>query len=476
VSSVAEKEQYNYDIVKFCVITGIIMGVIGTAIGTYIASELAFPWLNMDIAEISFGRLRPVHTNTVIFGFGGFLLYGAGLYMVQHTSHARIRFEKAAWAAVALWLVAIVCIWITLPMGMTQSKEYHEPEWWIDIMMATSWVLMTVTFLGTIAARKMSHIYVGNWFFMTMLFMVTYIFVFNGMCIPVDFTFSYSAYSGIHDAMTQWWWGHNAVGFFLTAGFIGVMYYFVPKHANRPIYSYRLSILHFWSLTFLYVWVGAHHLHYTAIPDWTLSLGAGMSIALIFPSWGGMINGMMTMSGAWDKLRTDPVMRFMVVALAFYGMSTFEGPLMGTKSVNALSHYTDWTIGHVHSGALGWNAMIAIGAMYHMITRMWNTEMWSAKLVNMHFWVHLTGAVLYITAMWGSGVLQGLMWRAFDEYGNLVYTFADSVAAMHPFYALRAFGGFLVFCGFCIMLFNTLKTVSAVKAGTNEPFDVAKAA
>jgi len=473
VSSVAEKDQYNYDIVKFCVITGIILGVLGTAIGTFVASELAFPWLNNDIAEISFGRLRPVHTNVVIFGFGGFLLYGAGLYMVQHTTHARIAFEKVAWTGVMLWLIGCLAVVVTLPLGMTQAKEYHEAEWWIDIILAISWVCLTITFLGTVARRKMSHIYVGLWFFMTMLFMVTYIFVFNGLCIPVDMTFSYSAYSGIHDAMTQWWWGHNAVGFFLTAGFIGVMYYFVPKHANRPIYSYRLSILHFWSLTFLYVWVGAHHLHYTAIPDWTLSLGAGMSIALIFPSWGGMVNGMMTMSGAWDKLRTDPVMRFMVVALAFYGMSTFEGPLMGTKSVNALSHYTDWTIGHVHSGALGWNAMIAIGAMYHMITRMWNTEMASEKLVNLHFWIHLTGAVFYITAMWGSGVLQGLMWRAFDQYGNLVYTFADSVAAMHPFYALRALGGFLVFTGLSIMLFNTIKTIGAVKAGTNTPLRAA---
>ncbi|OIQ00970.1 MAG: cytochrome-c oxidase, cbb3-type subunit I [Zetaproteobacteria bacterium CG2_30_46_52] len=473
MSSVAEKDQYNYDIVKFCVITGIVMGVLGTLVGTFVASELAFPWLNMDIAEISFGRLRPVHTNVVIFGFGGFLLYGAGLYMVQHTTHARIAFEKVAWTGVALWLIGCLAVVVTLPLGMTQAKEYHEAEWWIDIILALSWVCLTITFLGTVARRKMSHIYVGLWFFMTMLFMVTYIFVFNGLCIPVDMSFSYSAYAGIHDAMTQWWWGHNAVGFFLTAGFIGVMYYFVPKHANRPIYSYRLSVLHFWSLTFLYVWVGAHHLHYTAIPDWTLSLGAGMSVALIFPSWGGMINGMMTMSGAWDKLRTDPVMRFMVVALAFYGMSTFEGPLMGTKSVNALSHYTDWTVGHVHSGALGWNAMIAIGAMYHMITRMWNTEMASEKLVNLHFWIHLTGAVFYITAMWGSGVLQGLMWRAFDEYGNLVYTFADSVAAMHPFYALRALGGFLVFLGLSIMLFNTIKTIGAVKAGTNTPLRAA---
>lgn len=472
MSSVAEKEQYNYDIVKFCVVIGIIMGVLGTLIGTFVASELAFPWLNMDIAQITFGRLRPVHTNVVIFGFGGFLLYAGGFYMLQHATHARLRLEKLAWISVALWLIGCLLVVVTLPLGMTQAKEYHEAEWWIDIILALGWVSLTIVTLATISARKMSHIYVGFWFYMTMLFMVTYIFVFNGLAIPVDMTFSYSAYAGVHDAMVQWWWGHNAVGFFLTAGFIGIMYYFVPKHANRPIYSYRLSVLHFWSLTFLYVWVGAHHLHYTAIPDWTQSLGAGMSIALIFPSWGGMINGMMTMSGAWDKLRTDPVMRFMVVSLAFYGMSTFEGPMMATKSVNALSHYTDWTVGHVHSGALGWNAMIAIGAMYHMITRMWNTEMASSKLVNVHFWIHLTGAVFYITAMWGSGVLQGLMWRAFDEYGNLVYTFADSVAAMHPFYALRALGGFLVFSGFCIMLYNTIKTISAVKAGTNTPLRV----
>jgi len=467
VSAIAEKDEYNYDIVKFCVVVGIMMGVLGTFIGTWIASELAWPFLNFDIAQMQFGRLRPVHTNVVIFGLGGFLLYGGGLYMVQHSTHARVAFEKVAWAAVILWLIGCLAVVVTLPLGMTQSKEYHEAEWWIDLILAASWVCMTISFLGTIARRKMSHIYVGLWFYMTMLFMVTYIFVFNGLCIPVDWTFSYSAYAGIHDAMTQWWWGHNAVGFFLTAGFLGMMYYFVPKHANRPIYSYRLSVLHFWSLTFLYVWVGAHHLHYTAIPDWTQSLGAGMSIALIFPSWGGMINGMMTMSGAWDKIRTDPVMRFMVVALAFYGMSTFEGPMMAIKSVNALSHYTDWTVGHVHSGALGWNAMIAIGALYHMITRMWNTEMWSSKLVNAHTGAPHCGAIFYITAMWGSGVLQGLMWRAFDEYGNLVYTFADSVAAMHPFYVLRATGGFLVFTGFSIMLFNTLKTISAVKAGTN---------
>lgn len=463
----SDNQTYDFDIVKFCTLTAIVMGIIGTAMGVFIATELAYPTLVTDSPMLHFGRFRPMHTNTVIFGFGGFLLYAAGFYFVQRSTHARIWSSSMAWAAIVLWLVAMLCIWITLPMGMTQSKEYHEPEWWIDIMMALSWVLFTVTFIMTIKNRNTSHIYIANWFYFGMLFMVTYIFVFNGMAIPLDMTFSYSAYAGIHDAMTQWWWGHNAVGFFLTAGFIGVMYYFVPKHAERPIYSYRLSVLHFWSLMFLYVWVGAHHLHYTAIPDWTLSLGAGMSIALIFPSWGGMINGMMTLSGAWDKLRTDPIMRFMIVSLAFYGMSTFEGPLMGTRSVNALSHYTDWTVGHVHSGALGWNAMISIGAMYHMITRMWDTDMYSAKLLNIHFWVHTLGAVLYITAMWASGVLQGLMWRAFDDQGNLIYTFADSVAAMHPFYTQRAIGGAFVSVGFMIMFYNTVMTIRAKKyAGT----------
>ena len=452
-------ESYDYNIVKFCSITAIIMGVIGTLMGVFIASELAFPAMNLDNPMLSFGRFRPMHTNTVIFGFGGFLLYGAGFYIVQRTTHARIWSEKLAWISIGLWLISMVSIWITFPQGITQSKEYHEAEWWIDILMTLSWALYTINYLMTITKRKMTHIYVANWFYLGMLFMLIYIFVFNGLALPVDWTFSYSVFSGVHDAMVQWWWGHNAVGFFLTAGFIGVMYYFVPKHAERPIYSYRLSILHFWSLMFLYVWVGAHHLHYTAIPDWTMSLGAGMSIALIFPSWGGMINGMMTLSGAWDKLRTDPVIRFMIVALAFYGMSTFEGPLMGTRTVNALSHYTDWTIGHVHSGALGWNAMISIGALYHMIPRLWNTQMYSMRLVNVHFWIHTLGAVLYITAMWASGVLQGLMWRAFDEQGNLLYSFADSVAAMHPFYTQRMIGGMLVAAGFVIMLYNTAMTV-----------------
>jgi cytochrome c oxidase cbb3-type subunit 1 len=469
-----DTDTYDYDIVKFCTITAIVMGVVGTIFGVFIAAELAYPEM-VNSQMFHFGRFRPVHTNTVIFGFGGFLLYAAGYYFVQRSTHARIWSSKMAWITIWLWMVAMVCIWLTLPLGWTQSKEYHEPEWWIDIMMALSWVLYTTNFIMTIKNRKMSHIYIANWFYLGMLFMVTYIFVFNGMAIPLDATFSYSAYAGIHDAMTQWWWGHNAVGFFLTAGFIGVMYYFVPKHAEKPIYSYRLSVLHFWSLMFLYVWVGAHHLHYTAIPDWTLSLGAGMSVALIFPSWGGMINGMMTLSGAWDKLRTDPIMRFMIVSLAFYGMSTFEGPLMGTRSVNALSHYTDWTVGHVHSGALGWNAMISIGAMYHMITRMWVTDMYSAKLLNVHFWIHTLGAVLYITAMWASGVLQGLMWRAFDEQGNLIYTFADSVAAMHPFYAQRALGGAFVSLGFIIMLYNTIMTIRAKKFAPSGTPSFAKA-
>ena len=461
--SAVSHQEYDYDIVKVCVVLSIVLGLVGTFFGTFIASQLAWPALNFDSPYLSFGRFRPMHTNTVIFAFGGYMLYATAFYIVQRTCHVRIWSSKLAWVAIWLWLIGLVCALVTYPLGITQGKEYHEAEWWIDIILAVSWVLYSLNFIMTIKNRRTSHIYVALWFFLGMMFMVSYIFVFNGMALPVSMTFSYSAYAGIHDAMVQWWWGHNAVGFFLTAGFLGVMYYFVPKHVGRPIFSYRLSVIHFWSIMYLYVWVGAHHLQYTAIPDWTQSLGAGMSIALIFPSWGGMLNGMMTMSGSWHKLRTDPIMRFMIVALAFYGMSTFEGPLMAIKSVNALSHYTDWTVGHVHSGALGWNAMIAIAALYHMIIHMWR-PMYSTKLVNMHFWIHTVGTVLYVTAMWASGVLQGLMWRAFDDYGNLVYTFADSVAAMHPFYAMRTIGGALVTVGFGIMLYNFVKTLQAAKA------------
>jgi cytochrome c oxidase cbb3-type subunit 1 len=353
---------------------------------------------------------------------------------------------------------------ITLPLGITQGKEYAELEWPIDILIAIVWLAFGFNHIMTVAIRKTSHIYVSNWFTMSMIVMITYLHVVNSMAIPVSLTQSFSIYSGVQDAMIQWWWGHNAVGFYLTAGFLGIMYYFVPKQANRPVFSYRLSVLHFWSLTFGYVWLGAHHLQYTALPDWTGSLGAAISLAMIIPSWGGAMNGMMTLSGAWDRLRTDYILRFLVVSLAFYAMSTFEGPVMSIKTVNALSHYTDWTIGHVHSGALGWVAMVSMGAIYHMVKKLWKTEMYSDSLVNVHFWMATIGAVVYVVAMWVSGIMQGLMWRDYDEYGALTYTFVESVSAMHPYYAMRAIGGIIYNLGAWIMLYNVVMTVRQASA------------
>jgi len=430
----------------------------------FIASELAWPALNMDIAEITFGRLRPLHTNAVIFAFGGCVLMASAFYTVQRTCGVRIWSEKMAWFTFWGWNLVIVSAVITLPLGLTQGKEYAELEWPIDIAIAVVWISYSVNFIMTVYNRKTSHIYVSNWFFMAMMIMITYLHVVNSLAIPVSAFKSYSVFSGVQDAMIQWWWGHNAVGFYLTAGFLGIMYYFVPKQAGRPVYSYRLSVIHFWSLTFGYVWLGAHHLQYTALPDWTGSLGAAVSLAMIIPSWGGAINGMMTLSGAWDKLRTDYVLRFLIVSLAFYAMSTFEGPVMAAKTVNALSHYTDWTIGHVHSGALGWVAMVSAGALYHMIMKLWRTEMYSAKLVNLHFWLATVGAVVYIIAMWVSGIMQGLMWRDYDEFGTLTYTFAESVAAMHPYYVMRAVGGMIFWSGGAIMLYNMIMTIRMANA------------
>ncbi|HET8807701.1 MAG TPA: cytochrome-c oxidase, cbb3-type subunit I [Methylophaga sp.] len=455
----AKQEQYNYDIVKWFAYMACVYLVIGTGIGVWIASELAWPVLNFDNPYISFGRLRPLHTNTVIFAFSGCTLMATAFYVVQRTSGVRLWSDKLAWFTFWGWNLVWVGALITLPMGFTQSKEYAEMEWPLDILIAVVWIAYMFNFIMTLSIRKNSHIYVANWFFLAMMIMITYLHVVNNLSIPVGLWKSYSIFSGVQDAMIQWWWGHNAVGFLLTAGFLGIMYYFVPKQANRPIYSYRLSVIHFWALVFGYVWLGAHHLQYTALPDWTGSLGAAISLAMIIPSWGGALNGMFTLSGAWDKLRTDYILRFLIVSLAFYAMSTFEGPVMASKTVNALSHYTDWTIGHVHSGALGWVAMISIGALYHMVERMWATRMYSIKLVNLHFWLATIGTAIYITAMWVAGIMQGLMWRAYDEYGNLAYTFVESVAQMHPYYAMRAIGGFIFFAGAVIMLYNVTVTI-----------------
>ena len=459
--SVAANEQYNYDIVRKFAIMTLVWGAVGMLVGVYIASELAFPFLNFDIPYITFGRLRPVHTGAVIFGFGGSALFATTYYIAQRTCQARLFSDGLASFTFWGWQAIIVLAALGDVMGYSQGREYAEMGWQTDLLIAVVWVAYIINFLGTIMKRKEPHIYVANWFFIAFLLAVTLLHIFNNLAVPVSWTspYSYPLFSGAQDAMTQWWYGHNAVGFYLTAAFLGMMYYFVPKQAGRPVYSYRLSIVHFWALIFMYMWAGTHHLHWTAIPDWTSTLAATFSIMLLLPSWGGMINGIMTLSGAWDKLRTDPVMRFLIVSLSFYGMSTFEGPMMSLKDVNALSHYTDWTVGHVHSGALGWVAMISFGSLYHMVPKLWNTRMYSDKLINVHFWLATIGILLYITAMWISGIMQGLMWRAFDDFGNLQYSFVESVAAMHPFYVMRALGGLFFLSGMLVMCYNMYKTI-----------------
>lgn len=472
------KPQYNDGVVKAFALASIVFLVLGTIFGTYAASELAWPFLNFDIAEITFGRLRVIHTNTVIYAFGGNVLMATAFYIVQRTNGRPLYSNKLAWVQFFLFQVTLLLAVITLSMGMTQTKEYHELQWPLDILVAIVWLMYTFNFAMTIAERdktKVPHIYVANWFFFGLMIMVTYLWVLNALAVPVGLFHSYSIFGGVQDAMIQWWWGHNAVGFFLTAGFLAIMYYFVPKQAQRPIYSYRLSVIHFWALMFGYVWLGAHHLQYTALPDWVGSLGAMISLAMIIPSWGGALNGMLTLSGAWDRLRTDYILRFLIMSLAFYAMSTFEGPVMSAKSVNALSHYTDWTVGHVHSGALGWVAMVSIGAVYHMTMKLWKTEMYSMSLINFHFWLATIGTVFYIVSMWVSGIMQGLMWRAYDDYGTLAYTFAETVAAMHPYYAMRAIGGVLFTAGAIVMLYNMVMTIRMANARQQQEAQVAHA-
>ena len=457
---------YNYKVVRQFALMTVIWGIVGMLVGVIIAAQLAWPALNMtELGEwFHFGRLRPLHTNAVIFAFGGSALFATSYYVVQRTCHAPLFAPKLAAFTFWGWQVVIVLAAITLPLGYTSSKEYAELEWPIDILIAVVWVSYAIVFFGTIAKRKVSHIYVANWFFGAFILTVALLHIVNSAAIPVTFWKSYSAYAGAQDAMIQWWYGHNAVGFFLTAGFLGMMYYFVPKQAGRPVYSYRLSVVHFWALIFTYMWAGPHHLHYTALPDWTQSVGMVFSLILLAPSWGGMINGIMTLSGAWHKLRTDPILKFLIVSLSFYGMSTFEGPMMSIKTVNALSHYTDWTIGHVHSGALGWVAMISIGSVYYLIPRMYGkTEMYSVPLITAHFWIATIGIVLYIASMWIAGVMQGLMWRAVNADGTLTYSFIESVKASYPFWNIRLIGGILFLTGMILMLYNTIKTISGEK-------------
>ena len=453
------QETYNDTVVRQFAVMTIVWGIVGMLVGVVIAAQLAWPALNFDIPWLTYGRLRPLHTNAVIFAFGGSALFATSYYVVQRTCHVRLICRRLAAFTFWGWQAVIVLAAITLPLGITQGKEYAELEWPIDVLIALVWIAYAFVFIGTIAIRRVRHIYVANWFFAAFILAVAMLHIVNSAVIPVGLWKSYSLYAGVQDAMVQWWYGHNAVGFFLTAGFLGIMYYFVPKQANRPIYSYRLSVVHFWSLVFTYMWAGPHHLHYTALPDWAQSLGMVMSLILLAPSWGGMINGIMTLSGAWEKLRTDPVLRFLIVSVSFYGMSTFEGPMMSIKTVNALSHYTDWTIGHVHSGALGWVAFVSIGAMYYLIPRLFGRELYSQRMVETHFWISTVGIVLYITSMWVAGIMQGLMWRAVNDDGTLTYSFIESVEAMHPFYVIRLLGGVLFFAGMVVMAWNLWKTV-----------------
>ncbi|MFT7774116.1 cytochrome-c oxidase, cbb3-type subunit I [Roseateles sp.] len=462
--ALATGAAYEDGPVRAFALAAVLWGVVGMLVGVIIAAQLAWPDLNLGIPWLSYGRLRPLHTNAVIFAFGGCALFATSYHVVQRTGQTALFLPKLAWFTFWGWQLVIVLAALSLPMGYTTGKEYAELEWPIDILIAVVWVAYAVVFFGTVGVRKIRHIYVANWFFGAFIIAVALLHIVNSAEIPVSLTKSYSAYAGVQDAMVQWWYGHNAVGFFLTAGFLGMMYYYIPKQAERPVYSYRLSIVHFWALIFTYMWAGPHHLHYTALPDWAQSVGMIFSLVLLAPSWGGMINGVMTLSGAWHKLRDDPILKFLIVALSFYGMSTFEGPMMSIKTVNALSHYTDWTVGHVHSGALGWVGLISMGSLYHLIPRMYGrTEMYSKRAIELHFWVATLGIVLYIAAMWIAGVMQGLMWRAVNPDGTLVYTFVESVKATWPFYVIRLGGGLLYLGGMLIMSWNVIKTVQAGK-------------
>ncbi len=459
LNSALEHPTYNYKVVRQFAVMTVVWGIVGMLVGVLIAAQLAWPQLNPGVEWLHFGRLRPLHTNAVIFAFGGCALFATSYYIVQRTCQTRLISDKLAAVTFWGWQLVILSAAITLPLGLTSGKEYAELEWPIDVLITLVWVTYAIVFFGTIMKRKVEHIYVANWFLGAFIIAVAILHVINSLAIPVGLTRSYSVFSGTVDAMVQWWYGHNAVGFFLTAGFLGMMYYFVPKQAERPVYSYRLSIVHFWALVAVYIWAGPHHLHYTTLPDWAQSLGMVMSLILLAPSWGGMINGIMTLSGAWHKLRTDPILRFLVVSLSFYGMSTFEGPMMSIKTVNALSHYTDWTIGHVHSGALGWVAMISIGSLYHLFPILFGKErMYSTDLINVHFWMSTIGTVLYIASMWVNGIMQGLMWRAYNQDGTLTYTFVESVAASYPGYLVRVIGGAIFFAGMLVMAYNVYMT------------------
>lgn len=453
-----KKLYYTDSTTVFLIFCTMIWAIIGMSAGVYLASELVMPWLNFDIAEISFGRLRPFHTNAVIFGFGGSALIATAFYSVQRTCHVHLFSPKLAWIVAIGWQISIVIGLTSLLMGYTSTKEYAEFEWPIDIAVAIVWVCFAIVFFGTLATRKIRPIYVSNWFYGALIIVVTMLHVVNNLAIPYSWMQAYPVYSGAQDAIVQWWYGHNAVGFFLTAGFLGMFYYTLPKQANKPIWSYRLSVIAFWAFIYTYIWVGPHHLHYTSIPDWLMTVAMAMSIILILPSWATMINAVMTMSGAWEKLRSDPGMKFVMVSMVFYALSTFEGPMLAIKSVNVISHYTDWTVGHVHSGALGWNAFVTFGTLYFLVPRLTGVDLFSKRLANIHFWIALTGVLLYIIALWGSGISQGVMNLAVDDYGQLSYSFMDIVITTIPYHWIRLVGGSFFLIGALLMAYNLYKT------------------
>ncbi len=457
------KDTYHDRVVTTLVVCSILWAVAAMTAGVYLAAELVWPTLDFGQPWLSFGRLRPLHTNGAIFGFGVSALMGTAFYSVQRTCHVPLFLPGLAWFTAIAWQFCVLLGGLSLLAGINAGKEYAELEWPFDIAITIVWVCFAVVFFGTIARRKIKSIYVSNWFYGALIIVIAMLHIGNSLAMPVTLFKSYSLFAGAQDAILQWWYGHNAVGFLLTGGFLGMMYYFLPKQSEQPIWSYRLSIIAFWAFTYSYIWAGPHHLHYNAIPEWVQSLGVVMSVILIAPSWATMINGIMTVSGASRKLRTDPALKFIVLSLAFYGLATFEGSMMAIKSVNVVSHFTDWTIGHVHSGALGWNALIAFGTFYFLVPRLVGRELYSVKLANVHFWLALAGTMLYVLAMWGAGISQGLLWLSLDEFGELRYSFRDIMASMPPYYLLRLVAGITFLSGAVLMTFNLFKTISGAK-------------
>ena len=461
----ANSGTYNDKVVMQFTVATVFWGIVGMLVGVLIAAQLYWPAIGEGIPWLTYSRLRPLHTNGMIFAFGGSVLFATSLYVVQRTCHVRLISDKLAQFVFWGWQLAMVGAAITLPMGITQGKEYAELEWPLDVLITIVWVAYGWLFFGTIAKRRVKHIYVANWFYGAYVIAVALLHIVNNLVMPAGLWKSYSVYSGAVDAMAQWWYGHNGVAFLLTVGYLAMMYYFVPKQAQRPIYSYRLSIVHFWALISIYMWAGPHHLQYTALPDWAQSLGMVFSVILLAPSWGGAMNGILTLSGVWYKLRTDPILKFLIVAISFYMIATFEGPMLSIKTVNSLSHYTDWTIGHVHAGTLGWVAMISIGSLYSLFPRLVGAEkMHSTRWIDIHFWMHTIGVVFYIVSMWIAGITQGLMWRATNPDGTLTYSFVEAVKGSYPFWTIRFIGGLLFLSGMVIMAYNMFKTMAGGKA------------